>query len=205
MLRGGVSGGFHGNESEHKGIRQGHSTQRRCLASQGPAGKPIQQVVALEGPRSLIPVPAKATGPMSRINALAGSERTQGKPLQCRTDSNWPTTLITELWKMGTQGICLNRKSGRTSSNQPAWVLFLTCLSPIAVTDEPLQELTLAQVKPEPISYTGPKHSSQRLQLWRLETVCGFPVSTCHFYLLLHFHSFPLPAPTPSLDSTVHR
>lgn len=52
MLRGGVNGGFPGDKSEHKGIRQSHSTQRRCLVSQGPAGKPIQQVVDLEGPRS---------------------------------------------------------------------------------------------------------------------------------------------------------
>lgn len=72
---------------------------------------------------------------MSRVNALAGSERTQGKRLPGQTDSNWLATLITELWKMGNEGICLNRKSGRTSSSQPAWVLFLTCLSTIAVTD----------------------------------------------------------------------
>lgn len=31
-----------------------------------------------------------------------------------------------------------------------------------------------------------------------------FPVSTCHFYFLLYFHSFVLPAPMPSLDSTAH-
>lgn len=141
---------------------------------------------------------------MSRVNTLAESERTQEEPLWCQTDSNWPTTLIARLWKAGNQGICLNRKDGRSSSNQPAWVLYPTCLSTTVVSDQPLQELTLAHVKPELISYTALMHTSSYLQLWQLETVSGFPMSTCHFYFLLHFHSsFLLPSPMPSLDSTM--
>lgn len=92
-----------------------------------------------------------------------------------QTDSNWPTTLITGLWKTGNRaGICLNRKGGRSSSNQPARVLHPTCLSTTAVTDQPLQELTLAQVKPEPIQPSCTPLSACSYGNWRL-----FPVSPC--------------------------
>lgn len=132
---------------------------------------------------------------MSRVNALAGSERTQGKPLPCQTDSNWLTPLITGLWKM--------RNQGRHLSPQKGWEEFIQAACMGTVSNLPLHDSsdrptspgakTLAPVKPEPISCVARLHTSERLQLWQLDTISGFPVSTCQFYFLLHFHSFLLP------------